>query len=104
MTTHSAACSLAIEEQLSPGPGSPALAQALPAPTAHYRTNWCRLCGTHGSRIRLSPCALLPNTHLPSPDKANFPLSRSLRTSLREWLSGLFVLRVPSALLFLAFR
>lgn len=37
ITTRSAACSIATEEQLSPGTGSPA-PRPLPAPTAHYRT------------------------------------------------------------------
>lgn len=68
MTTCSAACSLATEERPSPGTGSPAPRPG-PAPPPLHTTapgTSCRLCGTHGSRIWLSPCALLPNTPAPS--------------------------------------
>lgn len=60
MTMRSAACSLATTGAASPETGSPASSPLL-TPTAHYRTS-CRLCGTQGSRVWLSPCALLPNT------------------------------------------
>ena len=68
-------------------------------PTAPYRTAQALPCGTLGSRICPGPCALLP------PYKANFPFSRSLACCappLEPTLSGRFVSRVHSALLFLA--
>lgn len=76
MTTCSAACSLATEERPSPGTGSPA-PRPRPAPTAHYRTR-------HQLQALLHPptgfgSVPVPSspTHLPPPDKVNFPPSRS---------------------------
>lgn len=60
ITTRSAACSIATEEQLYPGTGGPA-PRPLPAPTAHYRIRHQLQALLH----RLSPCALLPNTPAP---------------------------------------
>lgn len=90
MTTRSAACSLASEEQPSyplgletplPGPSPPPLHTTAPGTS-------CRLCSAAptGAGFGSVPVPSSP-THLPPPDKANFPFSRSppglLRTSLR---------------------
>lgn len=77
MTTHSAACSLAIRgAAFPPGTGSPASWPPPPRPpTAHYRTS-CRLCGPPGAGSGSVPVPSSP-AHLPSPDKADFPFSRS---------------------------
>lgn len=59
--------SLAAKEQIFLGTGRSA-PSPLPAPTAHNGTRHqvqALFCGTHGSRIWLSPCAL-PKTPVPS--------------------------------------
>lgn len=94
---------LAMKEQLSSRPRHPAH-RPLFTHAVYYCTSY-RLCSTHWRRIWVSPCDLLLTTHLPCPDKANFLLSYKtvlLSPPLDTLLSGIFVLWLSSALLFLA--
>lgn len=60
MTTHSAACSLAIRGAAFPPPG---LEAPLPGPPPHGTLpHQLQALRPPGSRIWLSPCALLPST------------------------------------------
>lgn len=95
MTTRSAACSLAITGAASPGTGSPA-SSPLSTPSAHYRTS-CRSAAPTGAGFGSVPVPSFP-IHLPSPDKANFPLSRSLPCCALPWRRcslGSFFCRSP---------
>lgn len=61
MTTHSAACSLAIRgAAFPPGTGSPA--SSPPPPPHGTLPHQLQALRPPGSRIWLSPCALLPST------------------------------------------
>lgn len=88
------------QEQLPLGPE--ALLPAPSPPPLHTTAPAAGSAAPTGAGFGSVPVPSFP-IHLPSPDKANFPLSRSLPCCALPWRrSGLFLLQVPSALLFLA--
>lgn len=110
MTTCSAACSLATEERPSPGTGSPAPRPGPAPPRPHctlpHQAPAAGSAAPTGAGFGSVPVPSSP-THLPPPDKVNFPSSRSpaccVPPSEPSLLAlGRFVSRVPPALLFLA--
>lgn len=82
MTTRSAACSLAITGATSLGPE--ALLPAPSPPPLHTTAPAAGSAAPTGAGFGSVPVPSFP-THLPSPDKANFPLSRSLPCCALPW-------------------